>query len=230
MKNIILEKMTFLYRVFYLAKTWGFIKILIFIPFEIFYGLTLRTKTLFSINNKELDINESIKKDSTEYFPTPYYVMYEISKKIKKDLEGAIFIDFGSGAGRVLSFILKFRPKKIIGIELSKKLCQISIDNLKNQFKKNKNTLIKWDIHNMNACDYSIPLNSNIFFFYDPFNYTVLDQVVKKIIASYNENKRSIIVIYVSPKHLKIFDKRKFKILNKNINEYGKGYAIFKYG
>jgi SAM-dependent methyltransferase len=230
MKNIILEKITFLYRVFYLAKTWGFIKILIFIPFEIYYGLKLRTKTLFSLNNKELDIKESIKENSTEYFPTPYYVMHEISKKIKEDLKDAVFIDFGSGAGRVLSFILKFKPKKIIGIELSKKLCQISNDNLENQIKKSKDIITKWEIININATNYEIPLESNIFFFYDPFNDVVLDQIVKKIITSYIKNKRSIIVIYVSPRHLKIFIKRKFKVLNTKINKYGKGYAIFKYG
>ena len=230
MKNIILEKVTFLYRVFNLAKTWGFINILVFIPFEIFYGLKLRTKTLFSMNNNELDINESIKKDSTEYFPTPYYVMYTISNKIKKELEGAVFIDFGSGAGRALSFILKYRPKKIIGIELSKKLCQISVDNLEDQIKKNKDIVSKWEILNINATKYSIPIESNIFFFYDPFNYVILDQVVKKIIKSYDENTRSIIVIYVSPKHMKIFIEKNFKVLNTKINKYGKGYAIFKYG
>ena len=82
----------------------------------------------------------------------------------------------------------------------------------------------------INATNYEIPLESNIFFFYDPFNDVVLDQIVKKIITSYIKNKRSIIVIYVSPRHLKIFIKRKFKVLNTKINKYGKGYAIFKYG
>ena len=44
------EKFTFFYRVFKIARTWGFIKILLFIPYEIFYGIKYNVNTLFSLN------------------------------------------------------------------------------------------------------------------------------------------------------------------------------------
>ena len=54
-----------------LARTWGFMKILLFIPYELFYIIRLNTHTLFSINNEELDLekNENPGRSSGETFP-----------------------------------------------------------------------------------------------------------------------------------------------------------------
>ena len=67
MKNIVDEKLKFFYRVLMIAKTWGILKIVMFIPYELIYGLKFKVNTLFSINNYELDVLPDQKENSTEY-------------------------------------------------------------------------------------------------------------------------------------------------------------------
>jgi len=219
--------LTFLYRVFILAKTWGIFKILLFIPYEIFYMCKFRTNTLFSINHEELDVDNYQKRNSTEYFPTPYYIILKVFSLIEKNLHNSIFIDFGSGAGRVLTFVSIFKPKKIIGIEFSKNLHSLAKKNLMMCFKRCSN--IDWELFHINALNYKIPKDSNVFFFYDPFNENIMIKIIKKIKFSLDKNLRQIFIIYISPQHKSIFLKFGFRLIHSEINNYNKGFAIFKY-
>ena len=104
LKRNINEKLTFFLRVFKIANTWGILNILKFIPYEIFYAMKFKVNTLFSVNHQELDVPEALKRNSTEYFPTPYYVANKVFKLVKQQLKDSEFIDFGCGAGRILMF------------------------------------------------------------------------------------------------------------------------------
>ena len=79
LSSFLSQKFNFFFRVFILAKTWGIIRILLFIPYELYYIIRLNTYTLFSINNEELDLEKKDKLHLTEYFPTPYYILSKVS-------------------------------------------------------------------------------------------------------------------------------------------------------
>jgi len=222
------EKFTFFYRVFKIARTWGFIKILLFIPYEIFYGIKYNVNTLFSLNNQELDVSKERKVNSTEYFPTPYYIANKVFKLVRNKLAGSVFIDFGSGAGRILMFVTQFGPKKIIGVEFSKKLCDKAISNLNKYFNTMNNTYTDWEIKHCDALEYDFPLDSNVFFFYDPFGPIIIQQIIQKIKLSLEQNNREIIIIYISPIHRKIFSEMGFELIHSKVNKYNKGFVIFK--
>lgn len=223
------EKTTFFFRVFKIANTWGLLNIILFIPYEIFYGLKYNVKTLFSLNHDELDVEISTKAQSTEYFPTPYYIANRALKLVRKELFGSVFIDFGSGAGRMLMFASKFYPEKVIGVEFSKKLCDQANLNLKKFFESNKNFKTDWEVNHCDALKYKIPLNSNVFFLYDPFNSKIINRLVKNIKLSLKENKREILVIYISPVHRKVFIENDFTEVHSKINKFDKGYTILKF-
>ena len=183
MKKILNEKFKFFFRVLMIAKTWGTLKIMMFIPYEIFYGLKFKVKTIFSINNSELDVLPNEKENSTEYFPTPYYVAKKVFDLVKHELRDSEFIDFGCGAGRMLMFASQYDPKKVICIEFSEKLCTQSEINL-NSYFENSNTNTDWEIIHSDVLIYEISKSANVFFFYDPFNEKIMQQIIERINTS----------------------------------------------
>jgi len=225
--DFIKEKIIFLNRFFSLAKTWGMKNIIFFIPYEIFYGFKFKTNTLFNIPVNKMDVNKNFLKASNEYIPTPYYILYKVFNLINlKKINDINFIDFGCGAGRALCFALLFNPKKIIGVELSKSLCDLSINNL-SKYKYKQNNNICFDILNISALDYKFNNSENIIFFYDPFGPNVMNSVLSNLNVSLKKNKRSIYLIYVSPIHSNLFLKFGFKEIFSEITKYKKGFKIF---
>ena len=225
--NFLNHRLKFLFRVFILARTWGVIKIILFIPYELYYMFKIKTHTLFSVNNIELDVESEEKLNATEYFPTPYYIVSKVFKLVKNELVGSIFIDIGCGAGRVLTFVYKFKPKKIIGVEFSKNLFLIAEKNLSVFFKNKKN--VDWELIHKNIINYSIPKNANVFFFYDPFDAKIMDKVIKKIKLSVKKQKRQILIIYISPRNRDLFSNNGFRLIHSEINSFNKGFVVFKY-
>ena len=228
LQKLVREKFKFLFRVFLIAHTWGYLNILRFIPYELFYGFKYKARTLFSLNHKELDVTPEIKKNSTEYFPTPYYIAKKAFRKVEADLRGCELVDFGCGAGRILLFASQFNPKKIIGVEFSKTLCKQAEKNLYSYFNKNQNLVPAWEIIQRDALKYEINPSANIFFFYDPFNERTMKKVVEKINLSITEHPRSIKIIYISPVQRDVFIESGFKIIQSSVNKYHKGYIIFR--
>ena len=55
------------------------------------------------------------------------------------------------------------------------------------------------------AVNYKIENDTNIFFFFNPFDEVVMLQVVKNILSSLKENDRKIYVVYINPLHKEIF-------------------------
>lgn len=227
LKEFFTEKTRFFFRVFKIARTWGFISILKFIPYEIFYGLKFKVNTLFSVNHQELDVSSEMKENSTEYFPTPYYIARKVFRIIKSDLAGCEFVDFGCGAGRILMFSSEFGPKKIVGVEFSELLSKQAEDNLNIYFRENKKVFPNWEVVCGDALEYLISSLANVFFFYDPFNEKTMRKMVDKINLSILEFPRPIKVIYISPRHREIFIEHGYQIVQSDINKYEKGYIIF---
>ncbi len=228
LQKIVGEKFKFFFRVLKIARTWGLLNILKFIPYEIFYGLKYNVSTLFSLNHQELDVTPEIKKNSTEYFPTPYYIAKKVFRMVEADLMGCEFVDFGCGAGRILLFASQFRPKKIIGVEFSKILCKQAEKNLNSYFKKYQNVEPDWEIVHGDALKYSINPSTNVFFFYDPFNERTMRKVADKINLSIAKHPRSIKIIYISPVQRGVFVECGYEIMQSSVNKYHKGYIIFQ--
>ena len=122
----------------------------------------------------------------------------EVLEMIDIKYEDFTFVDLGSGKGRSIFVASHFPFQRIIGVEYSKKLCDISRYNLSyipNTEKKCKAI----DIINADAADYQIPEGALIIFLNNPFGGQVMKQVVHNVIASYRNAPRRIIVIYFVP-------------------------------
>ena len=143
--------------------------------------------------------------------------LYDLLKKLNITKNDSI-IDIGSGKGWALTIFNLFDFKKISGIEISERDYNISHNNLE-LLKINNIELINDDIINFNNYD-----EYNYFYFYNPFNATLFENVIKNI----KKYKTKIIYNNIHDEELKILEKYNFKLINEEDGKDRKYYVFIK--
>ena len=197
---------------------WGAKNVINFIYFELIYFFRFNSRTLFGIQNNELDYEIKDDEEFIEYIPTPFFLINKSAKKINLNLTESCLVDFGSGAGRALEFFINKEVKFCKGIERSYKLTELARLNL----SKYDNV----ELFHMDAENYKIDNKDNIFFLYDPFGIETIKKVIKNINYSVKISPREINIIYVSPRYNEIF-KSAFKVIYEDVNKFNLGVVVF---
>ena len=149
--------------------------------------------------DKLLKIKTSGRDDSNSdqyrfpYEPTPYSVLERLANSgyiRKKD----VVLDYGCGKGRV-EFFLSYQTKATtIGIEYDERIYQSAIEN--------QNTFIsraKTDFILARAEEYEVPSKVNRFYFFNPFSVELLRKVMARIIDSYYNQPRELLLFFYYP-------------------------------
>jgi SAM-dependent methyltransferase len=119
----------------------------------------------------------------------------------KLDLpKDGVFVDLGSGKGRVLLVAAQCGFEKIVGVEFSRKLCEIARENVKTFARKTRITA-RIDIVEADVASYCIESEHNVFFMFNPFDKVVTDQLLANLHASVTQFPRKIWLIYNTPIH-----------------------------
>ena len=149
--------------------------------------------------DKLLKIKTSGRDDSNSdqyhypYEPTPYSVLERLANSgyiRKKD----VVIDYGCGKGRV-DFFLAYQTKaNTIGIEYDERIYQSAVEN-----KKNAVSRVRTEFALARAEEYEVALEVNRCYFFNPFSVEILRKVMARIIESYYENPREILLLFYYP-------------------------------
>jgi len=132
------------------------------------------------------------------------YFLLEAVFEFLQDVGGTRnIIDFGSGKGRVIAVAAWYDFHKITGIEFAKELCDEARKNITPIQKKFPEKII--NVIHANAVDHKIEEDTDVFFFFNPFDEVVMLEVAKNILRSLNENPREAFVVYINPLHQEIF-------------------------
>lgn len=127
------------------------------------------------------------------YEPTPYSVLERLagSGLIGKD---DVVLDYGCGKGRV-GFFLSYRTKaRTIGIEYDARIYQSALENRKTALPK-----AKADFVLTSAEAYEVPADVNRCYFFNPFSAELLYKVMARILESYYEYPREILLFFYYP-------------------------------
>jgi hypothetical protein len=134
--------------------------------------------------------------DRVDHEPAGWLTLRRILRR-REVAPGDVFIDFGSGMGRVIYQAAKYPFKRIIGVELSRELTEIARLNMQTARKHLRCTDI--ELVTCDAQDYSVPDDITIAFFNNPFRGRVFADVVGKLVASVEAHPRVLRVIYYNP-------------------------------
>lgn len=127
------------------------------------------------------------------YEPTPYSVLERLANSgliRKKD----VVLDYGCGKGRV-DFFLSYQTRaNTIGIEYDERIYQGAIANQKAAVSGGRT---RFEL--ANAETYVVPPDVNRCYFFNPFSVELLRKVTARIMESYYEYPREILLFFYYP-------------------------------
>ncbi|MGA1823441.1 MAG: class I SAM-dependent methyltransferase [bacterium] len=177
----------------------NYIRFYIFLPIRRFCGFIVDfiygvdTEGIIELTELGFEKNIGSRQEST-----PYLHMSKIIRTLTKTPED-VFIDMGSGKGRVMIIAGRYPFKRIIGVDVSSKLNRICEQNIRKMQARLK---CKEFVHiTTNAINYQIPDDATFIFFFNPFPLEVMDTVMTQIKKSLNRHHRSIKIIWYNPKY-----------------------------
>lgn len=108
-----------------------------------------------------------------------------------------VFVDFGSGKGRVVLQAAMYPCKRVIGVELSEWLNDTAVENV----ERNRDRLRCQDVSLVcsDALDFDIPDDMTIAFLNNPFQGSIFARVVDAMVASVDRNPRTLRIVYGNP-------------------------------
>ena len=127
------------------------------------------------------------------YEPTPYTVLERLANSgliRKKD----VVLDYGCGKGRV-DFFLSYQTRaNTIGIEYDERIYDGVICNQKTAVSGTKT---KFEL--AKAEGYVVPQEVNRCYFFNPFSVELLRKVMARILESYYDNPRELLLFFYYP-------------------------------
>ena len=127
------------------------------------------------------------------YEPTPYRVLERLAGS---GLIGSsdVILDYGCGKGRVGFFLSNRTKAKTIGIEYDARIYEQALENQKTAGFRAKAEFVL-----TRAEEYELPQTVTRCYFFNPFSVEILHKVMARIIESYYEHPREMILLFYYP-------------------------------
>ncbi len=134
--------------------------------------------------------------ERVRYVATSRLVVPRVLRRIEVGPDD-VFIDFGSGKGRVVYQAARFPFKRVIGVEIAEELNRVARYNIDH----NRDRLVCGDVELVteDAVSYQVPDDVTVAYFYHPFEGRTFARVIDNLVASLDRNPRQLRIIYVYP-------------------------------
>jgi len=153
-----------------------------------------RTSGLLSLQDLGIEVEEQ--EERTHYAPAGWLALRRVLRKSEVSGED-VFIDYGSGMGRVLLQAGRYPFRRIIGVELSTELHRIAQDNVERV--GDRLTCKEIELVNSDAREYEVPDDVTVVFMYNPFVGHIFEDVVRRLVESLKRKPRVLRIIYGNP-------------------------------
>jgi hypothetical protein len=132
--------------------------------------------------------------DSVHYTPSDYRSIFEAFRHLRIQPEQDVFIDYGSGKGRVVVVAATYSFRQVIGVEISPDLARIAMENL--SLARSRLRCKNAQVVTTDATLFDIPPDATVFFFYSPFGGSTLRGVLDRIRDSLSRAPRRITIVF----------------------------------
>lgn len=152
------------------------------------WRLGIHSDTLVSL--EEMGVNND---DFRPYVPSDYRTLVRVLNSIEIKPKKDVFVDFGSGMGRVVILAATKPFRRVIGVEMNEQLNQAARENLRQALPHLKCSDI--ELVTSDATLFDIPPEATFFYFANPFCGEVLDRVLENIRQSARSSPRPVTLI-----------------------------------
>lgn len=108
-----------------------------------------------------------------------------------------VFLDIGSGMGRVVLLAATHPFRKVLGVEISNELNAVATENLRRVRRRLKCREVEF--HTADARLYAVPPDVTVIYLWNPFFEGVLGPMFENIRQSIEAAPRAVTILYVSP-------------------------------
>ncbi|MEQ1579222.1 MAG: class I SAM-dependent methyltransferase [Steroidobacteraceae bacterium] len=154
------------------------------------------TDTVTRISQADLAFEHPSKASAHPYIPTRGRAFKKLFSSISFP-QGSVFVDYGSGKGKVLLLTSDCGFGRVVGIEYSRELHEVAVENIRKYGGKAGSVI---EPVCCDATEYVLRDDENVFYFFNPFELDVLSGVLRQIKASLGRKQRKIWVIYFDPR------------------------------
>lgn len=168
------------------------------------FDLRFGTDTLGRIERDALDVEGEHKMHAGAYEATQARVLRRLIRKLDLPKEGA-FVDLGSGKGRALLIAAQLGFARIVGVEFSRRLCEIARENVK-AFRQKAQTASRVEIVESDVANYPIGPEDKVFYLYNPFDEVILAKFLSNLRTSVAQFPRKVWLIYNHPIRHEVID------------------------
>lgn len=138
---------------------------------------------------------DDTKSDSFRYpyEPTPYAVLERLANSgfIRKQ---DVVLDYGCGKGRVDFFLAYQTRAHCVGVEYDERIIAVARENQKTAVSAGRVEILLG-----NAETFPVPEKVNRIFFFNPFSVEILQTAMTRILESYYENPREMLLFFYFP-------------------------------
>jgi SAM-dependent methyltransferase len=155
---------------------------------------------------QELGLTGDQARDAHEYLATPTSVFRRMVHALPVDFHRFVFVDLGSGKGRILMMAAEMPFQRIEGIELSPELHRTALKNVAARAARGSNIIPR----NMDATEYEFPPEPFVIYLFHPFEETVAARVLENLRQSLRRMPREGYILYLNAKYRSLFDSTDF--------------------
>lgn len=166
---------------------------------DTWYDYRHGTDTISRIHPSRVQTNSENKQRSSGYGATRALPFFGLLKRLQLPKDQT-FVDLGAGKGRVMFLAAQWGFKRIVGIEFSKPLCEIALNNLQ---VLRLRRLLQADadlrIVESDVTQYEFGPTDSILFLFDPFDAVIMNRVLENLGSSIRRHPRPVWLIYNTP-------------------------------
>ncbi len=176
------------------------------------FDRTFRVKTQRRVDLTELEIQDFDVRHGVYYQATSAALVRRILNRLNIDHSHFVFVDLGSGKGRVLLMAAQLPFKRVIGVEIAEELIQCArrnIDSFRGELK------VPIELVCDNAARFHFPHEPTVLFMFNPFDETVMSRVIENLLAAADDSGKEVLVVYHSTRCRELFDRStRFQLLD----------------
>lgn len=149
------------------------------------------------VSLEDLRIDSPHAAQGNAYQPTSPQVVEEILESLPIRHEEFVFVDFGSGKGRVVLLASERPFAKVVGVEFSRQLHAVAEANLA-RFPAAMRRCGAVELLCMDATQYELPEENLVLYFYNPFERAVMKEVLENLERSLAKRPRTVYLVLVN--------------------------------
>ena len=138
---------------------------------------------------EDVGLDPALAQDSA---PSGNKYLVNVLKDLNISSDDSI-LDIGCGKGSAMRTMLKFPFARVDGVEISERIAGIAARNFRRLNADRSRIFVR------NASLFEDYDPYNFVYFYNPFNHSIMSDVMKAVIKSVNRAERELIIVYSTP-------------------------------